>query len=103
MGCEANCINEHRFHTIDEKIKELERKCSSDHKEFYDRIEDLEKENAVSRNDMEHIRDTVDEMNENLKSLMQQPAKRYDTIVVATITAIIAAVVAFLLRGALPM
>ena len=103
MGCDANCINEYRFKNMEEKINELEKKCSGEHGEFFDRIEDLEKKNAVSENEIEHIRKTVDEMNENLKTLMQQPAKRYDTIVVAIITAIITAVVTFLLRGALPM
>lgn len=103
MSCEADCINERRIQCMEDELKELKRKYSDEHKEFYDRIEDLEKENAVLKNDIEHIRKTVDEMNENLKTLMQQPAKRYDTLIVTVITSIITAIIAFVLRGVLPM
>ena len=43
-----------------------------------------------------------DEMNDNLKSLMEAPAKRYDTIVVCVITAVIGAIVGFALSGIFP-
>lgn len=103
MNCETDCVNERRIQCMEDELKELKRKYSDEHKEFYDRIEDLEKENAVIKNDLDHICKTVDEVNKNLKTLMQQPAKRYETFVVAAITAIITAVIAFILRGALPM
>lgn len=103
MDCNAtNCLNEQRFKNLEDDMRELKEKYSREHKEFFERIEGLEKENAVLKNDIEHIRKTVDEMNENLKILMQTPAKRYDTFVVTAITSLITAILAFILRGILP-
>lgn len=103
MNCENGCVNEHRISTIEHELEELRKKNSNDNKEFYNRIELLEKENALLKKDIEHIKETMDEMNENIKTLMQQPAKRYDTIVASVITAIIGAVIGFIMSGILPM
>lgn len=95
MECE-NCLNEHRLESAENAIKELREKYSAEHKEFYTRIENLEKENAVVKNDIEYIKTTVDEMNNNVKILMAVPGKRYDTIVVAAITTIVGTLLGFL-------
>ena len=41
--CENKCVNEHRFKQIEEDLKQLRERNSTDHKEFYNRIEDVEK------------------------------------------------------------
>lgn len=74
MGCEHECFNEHR-------------------------IEELERKTALSENDLNHIKATVDEMNNNLKILMAVPGKRYDTIIVCVITTVVGAIVGFALSG----
>lgn len=103
MNCENGCVNEHRLNTIEHELDELRRKSSNDNKEFYNRIEFLEKENALLKRDIEHIKETMDEMNENIKTLMQRPQKRYDAIIASAITAVIGGVIGFIMSGILPM
>lgn len=103
MSCENGCVNEHRLNTIEHELDEIRRKSSNDNKEFYSRIEFLEKENALLKRDIEHIKETMDEMNENIKTLMQRPQKRYDAIIASAITAVIGGVIGFIMSGILPM
>ena len=101
--CENKCVNEHRFNQIEADIKELREKNSSDHKEFYNRIESTEKAMVESMSDRKHINEKLDKIDVNVESLMQKPVKRYDTIVTSVITAIVGALIGFLLSGAIPM
>lgn len=95
MGCEHECFNEHRFSELEAKIGKQSEKNS----EFYRRIGTLEQKTALYGNDLDHIKEAVDEMNNNLKILMAVPGKRYDTIIVCIITAVVGAVVGFMLSG----
>ena len=56
-----------------------------------------------SQGDRKHIRDQLDEINGNVKSLMQKPEKRYETIVTGILTGIIGAIIGFVMSGILPM
>lgn len=103
MGCENSCVNEHRFKQIEDDLKELREKNSKDHKEFYNRIEKTEKDMVESIGDRKHINEKLDKIDVNVESLMQKPAKRYDTVVTGIITAVVGAVVGFLLSGVIPM
>ena len=49
------------------------------------------------------IKETVDEVNTNVKSLMAMPGKRYETLIVSVITALAGAFVGFLLSGNIPV
>ena len=49
MGCENNCVNEHRFQQLEEDLKELRRKNSEEHGKFYNRIEAVEKDMVESQ------------------------------------------------------
>lgn len=103
MGCEHDCFNEHRLDEIEKNIQQMQSKQTERHKEFYDRIGALEQKTALYSNDLDHIKETVDEMNSNLKILMAVPGKRYDTIIVCIITAVVGAVIGFMLSGIFPM
>lgn len=37
MGCETNCVNEHRLKSLEEDLRDYRDKSSKDHKEFYNR------------------------------------------------------------------
>lgn len=99
MGCEHECFNEHRIKELEKIFQLTETKQANHNKEFYDRIGALERETALSENDLNHIKATVDEMNNNLKILMAVPGKRYDTIVVCIVTAVVGTIVGFILSG----
>ena len=103
MGCDTNCANEHRFKQIEEDLKELREKNSKDHKEFYNRIETTEKDMVESIGDRKHINEKLDKIDVNVEALMQKPGKRYETIIACIITAVVSAVVGFVLNGVLPM
>ena len=101
--CENKCINEHRFKQIEDDLKQLREKNSADHKEFYNRIEKTEKDMVESTSDRKHINEKLDKIDVNVETLMQKPAKRYDTVVTGIITAVVGALVGFLLIGVIPM
>lgn len=103
MGCENNCVNEHRIKNLEEDLREFKERNSKDHKEFYNRLEDVEKDMVSSKSDREHINAKLDEISTDVKSLAEKPAKRYETIVTSILTAIIGALVGFILSGVLPM
>lgn len=103
MGCENNCVNKHRIKSLEEDLKEYREKSSRDHKEFFDRIEKVEKDMVESQGDRKHIREQLDKINGNVETLIQKPAKRYDAIITSVFTAIIGAIVGFILSGALQM
>lgn len=103
MGCENNCVNEHRIKNLEEDLREFKERNSKDHKEFYNRLEDVEKDMVSSKSDREHINAKLDEISTDVKSLAEKPAKRYETIVTSILTAIIGALAGFILSGVLPM
>nr|DAM11017.1 MAG TPA: hemolysin [Caudoviricetes sp.] len=102
MGCEQNCFNEHRLEELEKVVREMKEKHSKRDSIFFERINALETKIVLYNNDLGHIKDAVDEMNDNLKSLMEAPVKRYDTIVVCVITSVIGAIVGFALSGIFP-
>ena len=101
MVGELKCINEHRFTQIENDIRELKEKNSKDHKEFYDRIEKNEKDMVESIGDRKHINEKLDKIDVNVETLMQKPAKRYESIIVALLTALASGFVGYLLAGIL--
>lgn len=101
MECEHECFNEHRIEELEKNFQLMQEKQSDRSKEFYERIGELERKTALSENDLNHIKSTVDEMNNNIKTLMAVPGKRYDTIIVCVITSIVSAVIGFMLSGIL--
>lgn len=103
MNCENNCINEHRIKSLEDDFRDFKANNSKDHKEFYNRLEDVEKDMVSSKSDREHINGKLDEISENVKALMDKPGKRYETVVASILTAIIGALVGFVMSGVLPM
>lgn len=103
MGCENSCVNEHRIKSLEDDFRAFKENNSKDHKEFYNRIESTEKAMVESASDRKHINEKLDKIDVNVESLMQKPAKRYDSVVTGIITAVIGALVGFLLSGAIPM
>lgn len=103
MGCEHDCINEHRLQELESAVHEMKEKHSKRDGVFFERINALEQKIALYNNDLGHIKDTVDEMNDNLKSLMEKPGKLQDKIIAYVITGIIGIVLGFALKGIFPV
>ena len=103
MGCEHECITEHRLQELESAVHEMKEKHSKRDGVFFERINALEQKIALYNNDLGHIKDTVDEMNDNLKSLMEKPGKLQDKIIAYVITGIIGIVLGFALKGIFPV
>lgn len=103
MGCEHECINEHRLQELESAVHEMKEKHSKRDEDFFNRINALEQKIALYNNDLGHIKDTVDEMNDNLKALMEKPGKLQDKIIAYVITGIIGIVLGFALKGIFPV
>lgn len=103
MGCENNCVNEHRIKSLEEDFRDFKANNSKDHKEFYNRIEAVEKDMVESQGDRKHITQQLDEISSNVKSLMEKPGKRYETVITSVLTAIIGALIGFIMSGVLPV
>ena len=101
--CENKCVSEHRIKQIEDDLKQLRERNSSDHKEFYNRIEDVEKDMVESQGDRKHINEKLDKIDVNVESLMQKPAQRYDYVITSIITALVGALIGFVLSGIIPV
>ena len=103
MGCEHECVNEHRLKELESAVHEIKEKHSKRDGVFFERINALEQLSALYNHDLVHIKDTGDEMNDNLKSLMEKPGKLQDKIIAYVITGIIGIVLGFALKGIFPV
>lgn len=103
MGCENNCINEQRISALEKSLEDFKQKNSVDHGKFFERIEKTEKSMIESQGDRQNIREKLDEISDDVKTIMQRPAKQYDTIVTSVLTGLIGALIGFIMSGILPV
>ena len=94
-------VFEHRLTIVEQEVADMKEKHSRDNKEFFERIQGLEREYAVLKSDVGHIRETVDEMHANLKILMAAPGKRYETIIACVLTTVVGTILGLVISGAL--
>lgn len=99
MECSNECKNEYRFKQIEEKL----RKNSDDHKEFFKRIEAVEKDMTESQSDRKHINEKLEKIDSNVEILMMKPISRYETVVTSILTAVVGGIIGFIVSGILPM
>lgn len=103
MGCENGCMNEHRFSAIQRELDNLKERNSLDHEKFFNRIEENAGKMIESQNDRQNIREKLDEISIDVKSIMQTPAKRYETITTSALTGVIGALIGFIMSSILPL
>ena len=103
MGCEHECINEHRLKELESAVHEMKEKHSKRDEGFFNRINALEQKIALYNNEDRHIDDTVHDPSINLKVLMEKPGKLQDKIIAYVITGIIGIVLGFALKGIFPV
>lgn len=86
-----NCVEKARFEALEQKVRELGR----EHKEFFDRLRQLEIDRATIKEQYKNIESSLEDMKDTLLDIQAKPAKRIDAVV----TAIIGVVVGFLLKS----
>ena len=67
------------------------------HKEFFNRIEGQEKHMAITEERYNQIRTDTTEIKEQIRTLSEKPAKRWESLVGAVIGALVAGIIAFML------
>ena len=98
------CPMEKRIATLERRVENNEKKSSETHKEFYNRVRELEK-NAAVRNEqydtildkLEDLTGTVGTLAQSMSDIQSKPGKRWEAIVDKAIWAVLAAVIAFVL------
>lgn len=102
------CPMETRISTLERRVENNEKKSSETHKEFYNRVRELEK-NAAVRNEqyetilekLESLTGSVSTLAKSLSDLQSEPGKEWKdlkkSIRWAVLAAVIAAVMGFLL------
>lgn len=103
MGCENGCMNEHRFSALQKELDSLKEKNSLDHEKFFNRIEENREKMVESQSDRQNIREKLEEIGVDVKTIMQTPAKRYETITTSILTGVIGALIGFIMSGILPL
>lgn len=81
------------------QLDEMEEHHRETHKEFYNMIHDLKIEQANITAQYDSIMDSIKKMEEAVEELTAKPAKRWDTIIAAGITAVVSFVMAAVLSG----
>lgn len=93
-GCEE-CKNEQRISALE---KDVERN-SNQHREFYNSFKELEKRDAVTGERYGTILSTMAEMKTAIEDMKAKPGKRWESVIAAVITGVVAFVLGLVLRG----
>ena len=92
--CTESCAGLER---LEQQMKELRKQNGEDHKEIRDRLSQMEKDDAVQKEQYKTILDKLDALTAKVEQLEAKPGKRWESVVEKTIWAVCAAVVAFLM------
>lgn len=87
------CIMQSRVEALEKKMD----RASDTHKEFYNRIRELEQNGAVQEERYNTIIEKLDGLTATVAEITSKPAKRWDTAVDKVVFAVLAAVIAFFL------
>lgn len=98
-NCENNCINEYRILALENDMQHN----AVTHKEFFDRFEKMNGRMVGYEKDMSYLTATMTDISKDVKEIKEKPTKRYETAVVCAITAVVSALIGFLMNGILPM
>ena len=86
---------ETRVGTLEREMREIKQEIRS----HADQIQEIRLLNTEFKKDLERITEKLDEIAFNLKELMEVPKNRWNSAVGTVITAVLAAIIGFMLRG----
>lgn len=95
--CEKNCVLAARVDRLEEDMKYEKESRQKAHKEFYSRIRELENNQAVSKEKLETIENKIDGLDGKMDTLLSKPGKRWEAVIAAVISAVVAGLVGFVL------
>ena len=95
--CEKNCVLAARVDRLEEDMKSEKENRQKTHSEIYDRLRKVESDQAVSRTKLDTITDKLDSLDGKMDTLLSKPGKRWEAVVAAVISAVVAGLVGFVL------
>lgn len=95
--CEKNCVLAARVDRLEEDMKSEKENRQKTHLEIYDRLRKVESDQAVSRTKLDTITDKLDSLDGKMDTLLSKPGKRWEAVVAAVISAVVAGLVGFVL------
>ena len=94
---QRDCLGLQKANMLEKQMSEWREQSRQTHKEFFDRIRELEKAQAVQREQYDTILEKLAELARSISELSAKPGKRWESIVDKSVWAVLAAVIAFLL------
>ncbi len=95
--CEKNCVLAARVDRLEEDMKSEKENRQKTHSEIYDRLRKVESDQAVSRTKLDTITDKLDSLDGKMDTLLSKPGKRWEAVIAAVISAVVAGLVGFVL------
>ena len=100
MGaCRENCPVAEKVSRLEEQLDEYQAQNGDSHREIYGRLNTLESTSAVQGTRFDFIIEKLDNLTRSVEEIKQKPAKRWEAVVAAVISAVVSGVVVFLLAG----
>lgn len=96
-SCKENCMLVARVERLEEDLQKEKETRHETHKEFYNRIRELEKVQSVNQEKLDNIEGKIDGMDGKLDTLLEKPGKRWESVVAAVIAALAGGIVTFIL------
>lgn len=90
--------NEHRFTQIEESLKSAHKRIDELHEGQNDLKELISSVSTLATN-QGNMKEQLDKVSENVETIMMQPAKRWDAVVIGIITAVIGIMVGLMFGG----
>ena len=95
--CEKNGVLAARVDRLEEDMKSEKENRQKTHSEIYDRLRKVESDQAVSRTKLDTITDKLDSLDGKMDTLLSKPGKRWEAVIAAVISAVVAGLVGFVL------
>lgn len=95
--CEKDCVLAARVDRLEEDMKSEKENRQKTHSEIYDRLRKVESDQAVSRTKLDTITDKLDSLDGKMDTLLSKPGKRWEAVIAAVISAVVAGLVGFVL------
>lgn len=100
MGDCTNPTNEHIcIHSADiQQLKQDSERNSTQHREFYDKFNDITTKQAIADERYNNILAVQNEIKSSVTDLKEKPAKRWDSITLGAITSIVGLILGYIIN-----
>lgn len=101
---ESDCLGLHKAAELEKDLDELKadvgelrRQNSGTHERIFDRLNELENQEGIQREQYKHIMEKLTQLAIDMAEIKSRPAKRWENVVEQIVGIVVAAVVGFML------